>query len=135
VTSKKQALAYLVAVMLDRGRTYTATEIDRAVRDAIHPRWLTDPRFAPDHIRLAMIENGFMERDGGGDVYRLAASFEAAGDMVNIAARARELANASSARVSCPGCGYVCVPVSLPGHVEGCHGLQKWLALVDKYGS
>ena len=135
VTNKKRELAYLVTVLLVRGRAYKTAEIDQVIRDAIHARWLTDPRLAPDHIRLAMIEGGLVERDAGGDGYRLAAGFVAADDMIAIATRARELSYAASTWVSCPACKHVCVPISLPSHVEACHGTRRWLELADKFGS
>jgi hypothetical protein len=62
-SQKKRDIAYVIASLLDRDRKYSHSEIEQLVRDNVRPIILEIPGLAADHIRLSMIECGFVHRD------------------------------------------------------------------------
>ena len=99
---KKSEIAWMLASLLDPDRQYTASEIDAFIRHNIKPEVLNDPLCLPDHIRMAMIEHRFMERDPAGTAYHLSEAFiDAFGDKVK-----RLSLDRPDEEMQCPGCWY-----------------------------
>jgi hypothetical protein len=130
----KLQVAYFVAGLLGRDRTYTAPEIERLVREQVQAKWLTDPQFAPDHIRMAMLEQGLIDRDDAGRAYWLTKSFFAPVDgeeMLN--AVRRLMAEHPGELLNCPACGLPVGATSLLVHFAKHHSSEVWLELVKKF--
>jgi hypothetical protein len=100
ISGKKDEIAWMLASLLDPDRQHGGSEIDALIRQNVKPEILKDPSCAPDHIRVAMIEHQFLERDSAGTTYRLPDAFvDAFGD------RIKRLSFAlPDEDMQCPGC-------------------------------
>ena len=134
----KQVLAWLTAGQLDRGREYKESEIDRLVRSALRPEILADPTMSADHLRVAMVEAGYVSRDPLGSSYRVAESYAGPADLEK---RERELQLLGSRlawetrMVRCPICGKELIANQLAGHCQAKHCAGEWcLKLYEAYG-
>ncbi len=102
VSSKRSEIAWMFASLLDSERQYAASEIDALIRQNLKPEVLDDPLCSPDHIRMAMIEHRFMERDPAGTSYRLSETFiDAFGNRLKRLAR-----DSPDEEMQCPGCWF-----------------------------
>jgi hypothetical protein len=72
---KRIGIAWIFASLLDRGKQFTANDIETGLRQVVKSQVLEDPVCSPDHIRVAMVENGFLNRDEQGRSYRVAENF------------------------------------------------------------
>jgi len=135
--ASKRDIAWLVAGQLDRARTYTAAGIDQLIRGTIRDEYLGTPPLAPDHIRVAMVEAGYVTRDPAGAGYRVAEGFvgpeeEAERERALLLA-VGELATQNDV-VVCPACGNRFGATSLLGHCQRSHNWSvRWPRLVEKY--
>jgi hypothetical protein len=133
----KQSIAWLIAGLLDRTQSYTAADIDRLIRTTIRGEYLSNPLLAPDHIRVAMVEAGYLIRDPAGVAYRVAEAFVGP---EQLAERERALLrfvselDVPSDVVVCPACGSRMGATSLLGHCQREHRWSaRWPILVEKY--
>ena len=132
----KQEIVYFIAGILERGRLYSAKEISELILFSVHPRHLTDPRLAPDHLRLALVEDGFAVRDALASGYWLSDRYFGPSDEAELVLKVRELLNGDTDEtIRCPACGKTTGIASLLGHVQSEHGSVHWLRLVPKYSS
>lgn len=135
---KKRELAWLTASLLERDRWYSSSEIDGLIRNEIKPEILVDA-LAVDHIRAAMIEHGFAERDAAThSKYRIVAGFQLPEE--NEALRLTLLNSALAAQeagepLECPVCGRaILTEWSLFDHFARWHDLKNyWQSLIDQY--
>jgi hypothetical protein len=130
---KKIEIAWVLASLLDRNHRYTAEEIDTCVRQVVKPHVLDDPACQPSHIRLAMIENGFLERDPEGKSYSVRATFaDAYGEL----GRQLSLRSPDSAqrKMACPECGRLLACSGMHEHYLKHHvNLQQVNEILTKY--
>ena len=132
----KQELVYFVAGLLDRGRTYTAAEVVAVIRGSVNPRLLADPRLAPDHLRLALVEDGLVERDPLAATYWRSNKYFGPSDEADLVGKVREMMEAQSVdSVQCPACGNWSGVATILCHVQVEHGSVRWLGLLPKYGN
>jgi len=132
----KPELAYFIAGLMERRRVYSAEEISNLILSSVHPRFFLDPRLAPDHLRLALVENGFAARDATGATYWLSDCYFGPTDEAGLVAKTRELmGSVSEETVQCPACGKTSGTTSLLSHVRSEHGSIRWLRLMQEYGA
>ncbi len=133
----KRDIAWLVAGQLDRSRTYTEVEIDRLVRGTIREEFFVNPSLAPDHIRVAMVEAGYVNRDSAGVAYWVTEGFvgpEEEAERERALLRAASEVDAQCGLVVCPACGLQMGATSLLGHCQRWHNWSdRWLRLIEKY--
>jgi hypothetical protein len=135
--ASKRDIAWLIASVLDRTQPYTAADIERLIRTTIRQEYLNNPMLAPDHIRVAMVEAGFVTRDSAGAAYRVSDDFVGPEE---IAERERALLTAAGELgvqgdvVVCPACGTRVGATSLLGHCQRWHDSSgRWPTLVERY--
>lgn len=133
----KQDIAWLVVGLLARGQAYTALEIDCLTTRTIRPNWLTEPAFAADHIRIAMMDASYLMRNGVADSYWVADNFMGPADLENRQAEllrfARELP-ATNELQACPACGKLIGAHWMFGHCQNSHRLTEyWGPLTEIY--
>jgi len=132
----KRDLVYFVAGLLDRGRVYEAAEVTGLIRASVHPRHLADPRLAPDHLRLGLVEEGFAGRDALAANYWRSALHFGPTDEADLLAKVRELMQDDSVElIECPACGNVSGVATIVCHVQVEHGSARWLRLLARYGN
>ena len=133
----KRDIAWLVAGQLDRAQAYTAADIDRLIRLTIRDEYLRQPPLAPDHIRVAMVEAGYLTRDPAGAAYRVADGFagpEEEAERERALLQAAGELGASGGVVACPACGNRLGATSLLGHCQRSHPWSaRWPRLVETY--
>ena len=133
----KAAVAWLVTVLLERDKAYSPGEIDLLIRDSIRPGVLLDPQYAPDHIRLAMVENGFVVRDAAGTTYRIHPRLQLPNENESMYRRLNEESlNANPMdMIRCPMCAESFIASAVVLHFLRQHRLAgKWESLLDSYG-
>jgi hypothetical protein len=134
----KQEIAWLIAGQMDRKQSYTALEIEQLVRTSIRPNFLTEPSRAPDHIRVAMVEAGYITRDDAGATYRVSDCFAGPKELEERERALLRSANEISVQygvVACPECGHEMQAPTLFGHCQRWHCWSKlWSLRVEKYG-
>jgi hypothetical protein len=133
----KRSIAWLIAGLLDRTQTYRPADIDRLIQTTIRGEYLSNTSLVPDHIRVAMVEAGYLIRDPAGETYQVAEAFV---DPEQLAERDQELLrfagelHMQSDVVSCPACGSRMGATSLLGHCQRSHRWSdRWPKLVEKY--
>jgi len=133
----KSEIAWLVTLLLERGKSYSARAIDDLIRESIRAELLHNPQFAPDHIRLAMIENGLIERDAAGTSYRVHSSVLLPHENERVYQELIEksrIVSSSSERICCPVCDAAFPPAVVVGHFLRKHRLAGlWESLMDTY--
>jgi hypothetical protein len=133
----KGNIAWLIADLLDRTQSYTAADIDRLIRTTIRGEYLSNPSLAPDHIRVAMVEAGYLIRDPAGVAYRVAEQFvgpEQLAERERALLRFASELDVQSDIVVCPMCGTRMGATSLLGHCQRSHHWSAlWPKLVEKY--
>jgi len=75
INQRKADLVRLLVAFLDRDKSFTKDEIERYVRGNVKTEVLEEPGFSVDHLRVAMIDTGFMVRERDGTGYRVAESY------------------------------------------------------------
>jgi hypothetical protein len=111
----------------------------RAVRKwtAHWKRQLCNTSLAPDHIRVAMVEAGYLIRDPAGGAYRVAEAFvgpEQLAERERALLRFASELDVQSDVVVCPACGSRMGATSLLGHCQRSHRWSaRWPKLVEKY--
>jgi hypothetical protein len=133
----KNGVARFVALLLERGRAYSASELDKLISESIRADVLNDSRCAPDHIRLQMLENKYLERDSAaGVIYHVHPAFVLPSEMDNVFEELeRQAKNAApSDRFICPVCYFNCNARTLVDHFLQRHKLtQEWEQLMSEY--
>lgn len=72
----KYEIGLVLAEFLQRGATYSELEIETLVRRRIEPAILAKSGYAPDHLRLALVENGVLERDSNTQRYWVSEEYQ-----------------------------------------------------------
>jgi hypothetical protein len=132
----KSEVAWLVTLLLERDRSYSAKEIDDVIRASIRPDLLSDPQYAPDHIRLAMVENQFVERDSAGTAYRVHPGILLPNENEHVYRQLQlEALQAKPSDVmACPICDSPYKASTVVGHYLRTHRLAGvWESLMDSY--
>lgn len=118
---RKGQIAYVLTTFLERNRTYSEGEIDAFIRNNTKAITRSDPHLDVDHLRLAMLESGFLKREPDCSEYRVAEDFSSPWDWNREPAR----------EYHCPFCGYVCRGTQVPIHLSKYHDMdeiiERWL--------
>lgn len=135
-SKKKREIAFVLVSFLDKKRRYSAHEIEYIVRQSVKAQVLNQPGLAPDHIRRAMIENGYVRRDPITNQTWVSETFSGVGTLRT--ARLRELsarAESSPEETSpCPLCGEVLKAPALLKHYSKKHSAdEEWKNTLDAY--
>jgi hypothetical protein len=135
-SKKKREIAMVIASILEPGRRYSATEIERMVSQNVKGAVLAQRGLAPDHIRRAMIENGYVERDAATNETWVASTFEGIQDVhgPRLARLMSQLAEAPESRGVCPECGSELRIAALLNHYQKKHANgEPWEYIVEQY--
>ena len=129
---KRIQIAWIFASLLDRTKQYTASEIETGLRQILNRQVFDDPVCSPDHIRVAMIENGFLERDEQGKSYRVPENFfDAFGDFGRLLSQAID---SGQERIGCPICEKAVTRGGLQVHILNNHvDVSQVNEIVAKY--
>ncbi len=73
--STKKRIAYLLTAFLEPDRGYSEDEINAFIKSNTKATLRSDSRLDIDHLRVGMLENGFLEREPDGSEYRVAADY------------------------------------------------------------
>ena len=112
---KKGRIAYVLTAFLEKGRAYSEREINAFIRNNTKASTRSNPHLDVDHLRMAMLENGFLEREPDGSEYRVSASYAYPWDWQEDAAR----------DYCCPFCGFVCHGAQVPIHLQKYHNIDE----------
>ena len=134
----KHEVAFLLAMLLERGRGYTAAELDAMLRDAVRADLFNDPRCSPDHIRVYLVERRALVHDPRSGSYRVDPDFVLLSEYrqtYDDLYQAAQVAKPTDWK-QCPICGYEATVRSLPGHFVIFHERQgqKIDQIIDEYG-
>ena len=137
MNTPKRDIAWVVSGQLGRAQAYSAADIDQLVREVIRDEYLDNPLLAPDHIRVAMVEVGYLTRDVAGGGYRVAEGFlgpeEEAERERNLLLEAGRI-GVRGGVINCPVCGVRLGATALVGHCQRMHNWSaRWPRLVEKY--
>lgn len=136
-TQKKKAeVAWLMTILLERGKSYAPAELDRLIRDSIRSDLLVDPKFAPDHIRLAMLQHQFLERDATGMAYRVHPEVMLPNENEQLFRKLHEdsLKINPQDMLRCPFCGESHRASGVVNHFARRHRLAgQWELLMERY--
>jgi hypothetical protein len=133
---RKRDIAMVIASLLQPGRRYSATEIERMVSQNVKATLLTEPGLAADHIRRAMIENGYVERDATTNETWVAPTFEGVQDVhgPRLAKLMSQLAESPDSHGFCPECGRELRIAALLNHYQKKHAHgEPWESVVEQY--
>ena len=135
-SQKKRDIAYVIASLLDRDRKYSHSEIEQLVRDNVRPIILEIPGLAADHIRLSMIECGFVHRDAKTNLTWVSPDFTRDHDHHARISKQLELQseNYPNQEFDCPECNLRLRARPLFTHYVKKHaGKERWEEIVDAY--
>lgn len=135
-SQKKRDIAYVIASLLDRDRKYSHSEIEQLVRDNVRPIILEIPGLAADHIRLSMIECGFVHRDAKTNQTWVSPDFTRDHDHHARISKQLELQseNYPNQEFDCPECNLRLRARPLFTHYVKKHaGKERWEEIVDAY--
>jgi hypothetical protein len=135
-SKKKRDIALVLTSFLERGRKYSAQEIEQFIRNNVKPIVLERTGFAPDHIRRAMIENGYVERDGVTNETWVADTFQGPFEIhTPRLALLKDLeCSPPETKLACPECGKVMRANTLYAHYKKRHAIPEWWEEVfDRY--
>ena len=135
-SQKKRDIAYVIASLLDRDRKYSHSEIEQLVRDNVRPIILEIPGLAADHIRLSMIECGFVHRDAKTYLTWVSPDFTRDHDHHARISKQLELQseNYPNQEFDCPVCNLRLRARPLFTHYVKKHaGKERWEEIVDAY--
>ena len=133
---RKREIAFILATFLERDQHYSSLEIEAYIQENVKSKILEEPSFALDHLRVAMIDNGFLNRNPTTNEYWVADDFEGAHDSnVSHLARYKQLMTESPNIVfRCEFCGRDVNGKSMLNHFLKRHALVKhWERLIDRY--
>ena len=135
-SKKKREIAMVIASILEPGRRYTAAEIERLISQNVKAVVLAQRGLAPDHIRRAMIENGYVERDATTNETWVAPSFQGIHDIhgPRIATFQQQLRDSPDSHGICPECGRELKIAALLNHYQKKHAHgEAWEPIVEAY--
>lgn len=135
--SKKERISELLMCELTRS-SYSKNELDGAILDIIKPELTNIPMFAPDHLRRAMIEFGYMIRDPYTDIFSKKVGFsnlierhELAQEKIN-----KYINKVPNNKIKCEYCEYESKPVAMLNHYFKKHSHLDYLnALKNEFAS
>ena len=133
---KKYDIAYILATFLDRDERYTSRSIEKYVRENVKWEILEDPCYTPDHLRVAMVDNGFLIRDAATDEYWVAEDFEGAHDVFanRIAEYQQIMSDDPDSRFRCSFCGKALKGKALLNHFLKKHEKKEyWETTIESY--
>jgi hypothetical protein len=135
-SKRKREVAMMITSFLDQTKRYSAKEIERFISENVRPVILEIPGMAPDHIRRAMIENGYVERDEISNETWVASSFVGYKD--RNCRRLKELeakqATEPDSLAPCPECGRSMTINKLLKHYRRQHSqTEEWERLLEEY--
>jgi len=118
---KKVQIACVLTSFLDPGEVYDEGQINAFIENNTKAQTRSNPRLDVDHIRLAMLEHGFLERNPRGTEYRVAADYSSPWDY----------SRDETKEYRCPFCGFECHGVQFPIHLNKFHEveeiIERWL--------
>lgn len=126
----------VIAMLLDPDRRYSSREIEDLISKNVRSSVLEQRGFAPDHIRRAMIENGYAERDEITNETWIAKTFTGIPDVhgPRIAFLMKRLDEAPGSTEICPECGRTMKVDALLRHYQKRHaGEEPWEKVVSRY--
>ena len=134
--STKFYLCSYLANRLARDRAYTKEELERFILDTVDEATFEDPAMTVDHLRMEMIDRGFVVRNLDGTNYKLADRFvdPNESDEINLT---RLEANALSAQQSgwygCPFCRQEFKPNTFVRHYVRVHTHLRQVKKIQKF--
>ena len=135
-SQKKRDIAMAIVLFLDRDKKYSAQSIERIIVDNVRPVILAQQGFAPDHIRRAMIENGYVERDPATNETWIAPDFVGLEDthQLRITRLRNQLHTDPESSGRCPECSIELKVATLLNHYLKKHAAtERWEQILDQY--
>ena len=135
-SQKKRDIAYVVASLLERERLYSHKDVEQLIRENVRPVVLEIPGLAADHIRLSMIECGFVDRDARTNQIWVSPDFTRDHDHNALVSKQLELqaVNYPNLEFECPACKLRLRAGPLFTHYKKKHaGRERWEEIVDAY--
>ena len=135
-SQKKRDIAMVIASFLNRHEKYSAESIENIIVDNVRPSVLSQRGYAPDHIRRAMIENGYIERDPQTNESWVASGFrgfdDTHRDRIN---KLTDKLNSQPDKVGqCPECKIELKMAALLNHYLKKHAAaERWEQIVELY--
>jgi len=125
--SKKGKIVYLLTAFLDRDRDYTGREINAFIKNNTPASLRSNSGFDVDHLRISMMENGFITRDADGSRYRVALDYSSPWEWLE-----RAVPDPAQ-KYECPLCGGLFRGTQVLNHMHKVHNQQiedifeRWL--------
>jgi hypothetical protein len=134
-SQRKRDIATVITSLLDRDMRYSASSIEHLITTNVRHAVLTQRGLAADHIRRAMIENGYVIRDAKTNETWVSPDF--VGISAIHAPRLEKLKNQleldPDSKDACPECGVKLKMAALLNHYMKKHaGTEKWERIVDE---
>ena len=132
---KRDIALVVVTLLLDRHEKYSAESIEEIIKENVRPSVLVRRGYAPDHIRRAMIENGYVERDPITNETSVAPNFVGFEDThrQRIADLTGKMNSQPHAKGRCPECNIELKTAALLNHYLKKHAAaERWEQIVEE---
>lgn len=123
---KVRILEFLVSTM--QQHSYDKHDLDAFIRSNLSSDLLNTPIYAADHLRSALIEFGFMDRDPYKDIYTLKEGTRSLSERHEVHTQnlLEKIDNAPDEKVDCPFCDYQARPSAMLNHYDKKHSMEKY---------
>ncbi|WP_289031277.1 hypothetical protein [uncultured Paraglaciecola sp.] len=129
---KKEIAEFILSNMT--ARTYEKAALDSLISTIVSYQYLSQPMYAIDHLRRALVDYGYMAKDPSTDVYVIKAGVvglqqrhELIQDKLEQVAK-----NHPEEKIECNYCDYVAKPVAMLNHYLKKHDFDRYLQRVTK---
>jgi len=134
-TKQKVEIAFLVVSFLDATRLYQDGEIDEFIARNVKSEILQRRGYSIDHLRRAMVDNGFLQRQPDGSRYWVNETFQGPDEQEQAKTTALNvLALTPQKKVICPYCNQQFSQTVILQHYLKKHSLRGyWQKRLDQY--
>lgn len=135
-TKQKVEIAFLLVAFLDSRKRYKDDEINEFIVRSVKRAILGRQGYSVDHLRRAMIDNGFLKRKADGSRYWVNSTFRGPDEQEEDKTGALDLLCrlTPNEKVSCPYCKRTFSATVLLPHYLKKHSLRKyWQGRLNKY--
>ncbi|MDO6694665.1 hypothetical protein Q4574_15315 [Aliiglaciecola sp. 3_MG-2023] len=131
--SKKNRISEFILSLLDR-TSYTRHELDKIIVGSISRRYLSEPMYAVDHLRRALVDYGYMSKDPVTDIYTITETTEKLQVQHHRIESGLQKAidDAPEVKVQCEFCDNKAKPSAMLNHYYKKHSLKDYLDTIKQ---
>lgn len=129
---KKEIAEFILSNMSTR--TYEKAALDSLISSLVKSQYLSQPMYAVDHLRRALVDYGYMEKDPFTEVYEVKVGVVGLQQRHElIQDQLEQLAETCPEdKIECDYCDYAAKPVAMLNHYLKKHAFDKYLQRITK---